>query len=92
MRLFKRVWANFRLPLSWSLDARRNEGKYTVSAHYSQNNQREQWRLCACANKQPSLLFYQPIDEVRDYDDAFPFERTKKLNYHACLNDHFQQY
>ena len=65
MRIFKRLWYSF--PIRGPLIARRNEGKYTPQAYYSRRNIPVLYRLLSCGSKTPSKLFYQPIDEIRDY-------------------------
>jgi hypothetical protein len=57
LRFFSRMWANPRIICMGWVEARPNEGRYTDGAYYNERNERA---------KQVSL-FYQPVDEIRDY-------------------------
>lgn len=66
MAFFWKSWADLKLILKFRVRARDNEGKYTEGAHYNPYASTNSW----VGEKQKPwqiTLWYQPIDEIRDY-------------------------
>ena len=66
MQFFRKQWADLKLVLKIRMRARNNEGKYTEGAHYNPYASTNSW---AGEKLKPwqCTLWYQPIDEIRDY-------------------------